>query len=224
MSPMPVRIDKTIHVVENNEYVYLGTIRGQGRTNDLLVERGDYRLHADRKPFLFLRIDEEDGKEEDIQNDSHKKTKKFYLSWDTVCSPKDFYVPSFCFHEAVHAALGGKEEGSVRVQEWGKNILRNEYPLQEYLQVQGSMQHFLDNGFKQKQGVVSINTNQYTLLLGHYSIRKRITASASEDLSDALGPLIRATSCFPFTEEDDIRLTAAITYFLNETIFEETHH
>lgn len=223
---MSVHIDKTIHRIETNNNLYLGRMGEPGKKNVMLLERVDYRLHADKMPFLFLGIpyDTAADADEDDEEEITSQKKEFHLSWDTSCNPKSFYVPSFRFHETVYTALGGKEEGSVRVQEWGKNFLKRDYSLKEYLQVNRSIEHFLDYGFTQKQGLISVRTDHYALLLGHYSRRKRITVFMSEDLSDALGPLVRATSRLHFNEDDDERLTSAITYFLNETIFEQTHH
>ena len=219
---MPVRIDKTIHPVDEN--FLLGIIRKPGEKPIHLMQKIDYRMHAERKPFLFLEINNEGL--------------KYGLSWDTLLGPPGFYVPSFEFHNAVHKLLGSKEEEEeeegegeggtgaeekVQVEEWSDRHFKKEYTLKEYFNAEPSLQHFLDHGFN-KEGMLFIKTKPYTLLLGHYERRKRITVFASEDLSDTLGPLVRATSQLPFTEEDDQRLTATITYFLNETFFEKTCH
>ena len=216
---MPVRIDKTIHHAD--EKFLLGTLRKPGEKPIYFMQKIDYRMHAERKPFLFLEIDE--------------GANEYRLSWDTPLGPQGLYVPSFEFHDAVHNLLDSREEieregegGTkveewVQVQEWGDRHFKKNYTLKEYFNAEPSLQHLLDHGFT-KEGMLLIKTKLYALLLGHYERRKRITVFASEDLSDTLGPLVRATSQLPFTEKDDQRLTATITYLLNETFFERTQH
>ena len=205
---MTVCINKNIYRVDGAEF--LGTIQRPGEKPQHILQKNDYCLHAGQKPFLFLGID--------------KEVKRYCLAWDTSLSLKNFYLPSLLFHQNTQRVVRGTKEGIVKVEEWGDEYSYRTFSLEEYLKADSSVQPFLNNGFTQQQGESLIQTPQYQLLLGRYSRKTRIAVATEKDLSDALGPLVRATSRLHFTEDDDERLTAAITYLLNETIFEETHH